>query len=110
DTIWHGALLGQRAHDWVGVVAGSGATYATMQQNDNAALAALTVASNAGKLDAKRAIVLHAVWAFDRPHPNQTAYDSLLADPGARASSLDNLVIAGAPLVDDIVASWSAWQ
>ena len=110
DTTWHGALLGQRAHDWVGVIAGSGATYATMQQNDNATLAALTAASNAGKLDAKRAVVLHAAWAFDRPHPGQTAYDSLLADPGARASSLDNLVIAGAPLVDDIVANWSAWQ
>ena len=110
DTVWHGALLGQRAHDWVGVVAGSAATYATMQQDDNAALAALTAASSAGRLDAKRAVILHAAWAFDRPYPGQTAHDSLLADPGARATSLDNLVIAGAPLVDNIVASWTAWQ
>jgi purine nucleoside permease len=32
-----------------------------------------------------------------------------MADPGARASSLDNLVTAGAPLVADIVANWSQW-
>jgi len=110
DTVWHGALLGQRAHDWVELVAGSGASYATMQQSDNAALAALTAAGNASRLDAKRAVILHAAWGFDRPHSGQTAYDSLLADPGARATSLDNLVVAGAPLVDDIVAHWSAWQ
>ncbi|HEY1547594.1 MAG TPA: purine nucleoside permease [Kofleriaceae bacterium] len=110
DTVWHGALLGQRAHDWVGVVAGSGATYATMQQNDNAAIAALTAASHAGLLDATRIAVLHAAFAFDRPYPSQTAYDSLMADPGARASSLDNLVTAGAPLVADVVANWTAWQ
>ncbi|HEX4456196.1 MAG TPA: purine nucleoside permease [Kofleriaceae bacterium] len=109
DTVWHGALLGQRARDWVGVVAGSGATYATMQQNDNATLAALTAASHAGLLDATRVAVLHAAFAFDRPYPSQTAYDSLMADPGARASSLDNLVTAGAPLVADIVANWSEW-
>lgn len=110
DTNWHGALLGQRAHDWVGIVAGSGATYATMQQNDNATIAALTAASHAGLCDATRIAVLHAAFAFDRPYPDQTAYDSLMADPGARTSSLDNLVTAGAPLVADIVANWSEWQ
>ncbi len=109
DTVWHGALLGQRARDWVGIVAGSGATYVTMQQNDNATIAALTAAGHAGVLDATRIAVLHAAFAFDRPYPNQTAYDSLMADPGARASSLDNLVTAGAPLVADIVANWSEW-
>ncbi len=110
DTTWHGALLGQRAHDWVALVAGSAVTYTTMAQNDNAAIAALTAASVAGVLDSKRIVALHAAWAFDRPYPGQAAYDSLLADSGARASSLDNLVNAGAPLVADIVAEWSAWQ
>src|SRR5262249_20722864 len=110
DTYWHGALLGQRVHDWVPNIGGSGASYATMQQNDNAAIAALKAARAAGRLDGKRHAVLHAAWAFDRQAPSQAAYDSLLADPGARASSLDNLVIAGAPLVDAIVSSWTAWQ
>jgi purine nucleoside permease len=110
DTIWHGALLGQRARDWVGIIAGSGATYATMQQNDNATLAALTAAGKSGLLDVTRVAILHAAYAFDRQYPAQAAYDSLVADPGARTSSLDNLVIAGGPLVADIVANWSEWQ
>jgi purine nucleoside permease len=110
DTIWHGALLGQRAHDWVAEVAGSGAVYTTMQQNDNGAIAALVAAGNAGLLDAKRIAVLHSIAGFDRPYPSQTAYDSLVADAGAGSSSIDNLVVAGAPLVDDIVANWSSWQ
>lgn len=110
DTIWHGALLGQRTHDWVAQVAGSGAVYTTMQQTDNGVVTALVAAGTAGLLDSKRIAVLHSIVGFDRPYPSQTAYDSLLADAGAGSASIDNLVIAGAPLVDDIVANWTSWQ
>lgn len=110
DTAWHGALLGQRTHDWVALIGGASATYTTMQQADNAALATLEQAGAAGLLDAKRIAVLHAAVGFDRPHPGQTAFDSLRADAGASGSALDNLVLAGAPVVADIVAHWSAWQ
>jgi purine nucleoside permease len=110
DTYWHGALLGQRAHDWVAQVSGGAATYTTMQQTDNATIGALTAVAATGALDAKRIAVLHSIFHFDRPHPGQAAYDSLRADSGALATALDNLAVVGAPVVTDIVAYWGDWQ
>ena len=110
DTIWHGALLGQRAHDWVAQVAGSGATYTTMQQNDNAAIAALTAASTRACSTASGSRCCTPRGRSIGRIPSRPPTTRCSRIPARGASSLDNLVTAGAPLVADIVADWSAWQ
>jgi purine nucleoside permease len=110
DTYWHGELLGQRAHDWVAAVTGGKGAYCTMQQTDNATIAALHRGADAGLLDAKRVLVLHAASRFDRQYPGQSAAESFAADAGGNAVALHNLAIAGVPVIAEIVANWDAWQ
>ena len=75
-----------------------------------AALTALTRGAQAGLADAKRVAVLYGASRFDRQYPGQTAYGSLGADAGGLPLALDNLVLAGAPFIEDVVKNWSTWQ
>lgn len=110
DTRWHGELLGLRAREWSSQNTGGAGRYCTSQQTANASIAALHRGGTAGLLDPARIAALHAAYRFDRQYPGQAAADSLAADAGGLAIAIDNLLIAGAPLVDDIVARWDAWQ
>jgi purine nucleoside permease len=47
---------------------------------------------------------------FDRPHPGQTAQESLVAQSGGFAIATANLYLAAWPLVSDIVARWPRWR
>ena len=110
DTVWHGALLGARARDWVTLLTDGEGLYCTAQQTDNASIAALARGGEAGLLDVGRIAVLRAAWHFDRQYPGQTAYDSFGADAGGLPLALRNLVLAGAPVIAEIVGNWSAWR
>jgi purine nucleoside permease len=58
--------------------------------------------------------VLRTASNFDRPHPGQSAWDSLKASTsGATGGFLPatrNGVIAAGPLVQDIVQRWDLWR
>ncbi len=110
DTSWHGALLGARAREWVALLTDGLATYCAAQQTDNATIAALVRGGEAGLLDGSRIAVLRAAAQFDRQYPGQTAYDSLGADSGGLPLATRNLILAGAPVISEIVANWSQWQ
>ena len=47
---------------------------------------------------------------FDRPHPGQSAQESLNAQSGGFPIATANLVRAGWPLVADIVARGPQWR
>jgi len=107
DTWWHGAILEKRAQDWTRLLTDGKGTYCTTQQEDNATYEALKRGAAAGLLDLKRVAVLRTASNFDRPYPGQTAYDSLVNSiSGGFIPAIHNLVIAGSPLVDDIVKTW----
>lgn len=114
DTWWHGHRLGQHARDWTRLLTDGQATYCTTQQEDNATYNALARAAGAGRVDLQRLAVLRTGSNFDRPHPGQSAYASLMASTqgqtGGFGPATANLYRAGGPLVHDIVANWSAWQ
>lgn len=114
DTWFHGHKLGQHASAWARLLSDGEATYCTTQQEDNATYNALARATAAGRADVKRLAVLRTASNFDRPHPGQTAYASLMASTsgatGGFVPATKNLVVAGGPLVRDIVARWSLWQ
>ncbi len=110
DTWWHGHHLGQHARDWTKLLSDGKATYCTTQQEDNATYNALQRAAKAGKVDLKRLAVLRTGINFDRPHPGQSAYDSLKADGGGFLISTHNLYHTGGLVIDDIVKHWDQWR
>ena len=77
---------------------------------DNATYEALRRGAAAGRLDLHRVAVLRTGANFDRPHPGQTAQESLNAQSGGFPISTANLVHAAWPLVSDIVARWPQWR
>jgi purine nucleoside permease len=87
--------------------------YCTTQQEDNAVLNALTRGSAAKLLDLQRVADLRSGADFDRPYPGQTAVATLLDQRRLNDSATvaaGNLVRAGMPLVNAIVAHWDQWQ
>jgi purine nucleoside permease len=110
DTWWHGARLGERASTWTRLLTDGKGNYCTTQQEDNATYEALRRGAAAGRLDLHRVAVLRTGANFDRPHPGQTAQESLNAASGGFPIATANLYRAAWPLVSDIVARWPQWR
>jgi purine nucleoside permease len=112
DTWWSGTLIGERARDWTKLLTDGKGTYCTTQQEDNATYEALKRAANTHRVDLNRVAVLRAGSDFDRPYAGQTSVDNLLnyAAQGGFTIAVDNLFIAGNPLVQQIVTHWSQWR
>jgi len=117
DTWWHGHRLGQHARDWTKLLTDGQGTYCTTQQEDNATHNALGRAALAGRADVARLAVLRTASNFDRPHPGQTAHESLLlsasvgnSGTGGFGPATNNLYRVGGLLVRDIVAHWPQWR
>lgn len=55
--------------------------------------------------------MLRAGSDFDRPYAGQSSADNLLnyASQGGFTIAIDNLFLAGNPLVQDIVKHWGEW-
>lgn len=112
DTWWSGTLIGERARDWTKLLTDGKGTYCTTQQEDNATYEALKRAASVHRVDLNRVAVLRAGSDFDRPYSGQTSVDNLLnyAAQGGFTIAVDNLFIAGNPLVQQIVTHWSQWR
>jgi purine nucleoside permease len=110
DTWWHGERFGERASAWTRLLTEGQGTYCTTQQEDNATYESLKRGAVAERLDLRRVAVLRTGANFDRPHPGQTAQQSLAAQSGGFPIATANLYRAAWPLVSDIVARWPAWR
>ena len=110
DTWWHGQRLGERASAWTRLLTDGKGAYCTTQQEDNATYEALRRGAAAGKLDLHRVAVLRTGANFDRPHPGQTAQESLNTQSGGFPIATANLYRAAWPLVSDIVVHWPQWR
>ena len=110
DTWWHGERLGERASAWTRLLTDGKGRYCTTQQEDNATYEALRRGAAAGRLDLHRVAVLRTGANFDRPHPGQSAQESLNAQSGGFPIATANLYRAAWPLVSDIVAHWPQWR
>jgi len=112
DTWFSGTLLGQRATEWTKILTDGKGVYCTTQQEDNATYEALKRGASLKLVDLKRLAVLRAGSDFDRPYAGQTSADNLLnyADQGGFGIALQNLYLAGNPLVQEISTNWQAWR
>jgi purine nucleoside permease len=112
DTWFSGSLLGARATKWTQILTQGKGVYCTTQQEDNATYEALVRGAAQHQVDLHRVAVLRAGSDFDRQYPGQTAADNLLnyQAQGGFLIALQNLFIAGNPLVQTITGNWAAWQ
>lgn len=112
DTWIGGTLLGERARAWAGLVTGGRATHCSIAQEDVAVLEAVRRGAAAGRADATRVALLRAASDFDRPPPGVSSAENLV-DYGAQGglgAALENIVRAGAPVVEAIAGHWGRWE
>ena len=110
DTYWHGTLIAERAEKWTALLTDGKGRYCTTQQEGTAMYGALIRGASAGRVDLNRLAVLRTGSDFDRQYAGQSAYDSLKAKSIGHPSALNNLVIAGSPLIQEIVTNWDRWK
>jgi purine nucleoside permease len=112
DTWFSGTALGQRASEWTRILTDGKGVYCTTQQEDNATYEALKRGASAKLVDVQRVAVLRAGSDFDRPYVGQTSADNLLnyTAQGGFGIALQNLYLAGNPLVQAITRNWGAWR
>lgn len=112
DTWFSGTALGQRASEWTRILTDGKGVYCTTQQEDNATYEALKRGASLKLVDLNRVAVLRAGSDFDRPYAGQTSSDNLLnyASQGGFLIALQNLYLAGNPLVQAITKNWPAWR
>ena len=112
DTWWSGTHLGERAEAWTKLLTNGLGHYCTTQQEDNAAFEILKRATAADLADDQRVAVLRSGSDFDRPPSGGSDVDNLLdyQRQGGFVPAVQNLYLAGNPLVEAIIADWPAWE
>lgn len=95
EIFWHGRLMDDWAHRWVGYETDGVSHLGTTAMNDTGALLALHALTLEGKADWNRTLLLRTASNFDMPHQGQTAAESLAAEKhGAYAAYLSALEAA----------------
>ncbi|OZJ05379.1 hypothetical protein BZG36_01973 [Bifiguratus adelaidae] len=87
--------------------------YCATANEDNATLGALLRAALAKLVDFGRIVVMRTASNFDRSPPstaNDAVYGLLYANVGAFDTSLENLVLAGSPFVNDVIKNWEKYN
>ena len=111
STYWHGRLLSRWAHDWVRYQTAGASTYAVCGMEDSGTMQALTFLGRAGKVDARRVLVLRAVSNFDQQREGISATESLaetkVRNYSAYLPALEAAYGVGHVVVDRIVGDWA---
>ncbi|BGP42767.1 hypothetical protein JCM10450v2_006878 [Rhodotorula kratochvilovae] len=107
DAYFAGSLLAETWGNYTELMTKGEGKYCMTAQEDNATLEAMVRAHKAGLVDYSRILLLRTASDFDRaPHQSDDAYTAFEAEQGGFAPAIQNLVVAGKPVVDDIVAKW----
>lgn len=107
DNYFTGKVLNDYFGNLTKLLTNGSATYCSTAQEDNATLEVLTRLDKYGLLDFERVMVMRTISDFSRPPASMSAYEYFFnrTDGGIEAS-LDNLVIAGTPILHDIIHNW----
>ncbi|KAL6450353.1 NUP Purine nucleoside permease [Candida maltosa Xu316] len=107
DNYFTGNVLNDYFANFTKLMTNSSGVYCATAQEDNASLEAFTRATKYGLVDYDRIIVMRTISDFSRPPSSMSAVEYFFnrTDGGIQAS-LDNLVIAGTPIIHDIVQNW----
>jgi purine nucleoside permease len=113
STYWHGKLLDAWASQWVRYFTNGKGEFATTAMEDTGTLQSLGNLARAGRVDAKRILVLRTVSNYDRQPQGLTAAESLAKQRiGAYAAYLPALESAyqvGHAVVSELLAHWAEY-
>ena len=112
---WHGKLMNAWAEAWVSYYTGGRGTFATSAMEDTGTVQALTWLARAGKVDAKRLLVLRTASNYDMQWPGATASQSLSGESlskgySAYLPSLEAAYRVGSRVVHELVGGWAAYE
>lgn len=113
DVYFSGKTLGDYFSKYVLLMTNGSATYCSSAQEDNASLEAFTRLDKHGLVDFDRVVVMRTISDFTRPPPsfaNRTVEYMRSYDVGGIGASIDNLVQAGMPFVQDVLSNWHIYS
>lgn len=111
-TFWHGRHLNQWANDWVRYYSEGQGNYVTTAMEDTGVMQAMTRLAAAGRVDARRVLVLRTASNFDMQWPGGDAAESLAGEKelSALAPSLDHAHRVGVKVVRALIDGWTTYE
>jgi purine nucleoside permease len=113
STFWHGKLLNEWANAWVKYHTDGQGNYVTTAMEDTGTLQALTLLSQACRVNLDRALVLRAASDFDQPPPGVSPAESLASTKVghyvAYLEALDAAWRVGHVVVEELAGHWSKY-
>jgi purine nucleoside permease len=114
STFWHGKLMDAWAAEWVRYFTGGQGEFATTAMEDTGTLLSLQSLAAAGRVDAKRVLVLRTVSNYDRQPRGMTAAESLASQRvgkyGAFLPSLESAYTVGHVVVQELLTHWPQYE
>ncbi|KAG9248779.1 purine nucleoside permease-domain-containing protein [Calycina marina] len=109
DVYYSGTLLGEAFTNTTSLFTNGSGIYCMTAQEDNASLEAMIRASINGIMDFSRIIVMRTASDFDRPYPGVSdEFNLFYADQGGFEPAIENIYIAGTPVVKGILDGWES--
>ena len=109
DVYFSGNLLGEAFENTTTLFTNGSGVYCMTAQEDNATLEAMLRAAINKFVDFSRIIVMRTASDFDRPYPGESDLDNLFyADQGAFLPAIENIYLAGTPVVKGILSGWAS--
>jgi purine nucleoside permease len=109
DVYFSGALLGEAFENTTKLFTNGSGIYCMTAQEDNATLEAMVRAAKDKLVDFARIILMRTASDFDRPYPGTSdVYNLLYANQGGFEPAIENIYLAGTPVVKGILANWEA--
>lgn len=113
-TFWIGKRLNEWANDWVAYHTDGQGRYVTTAMEDTGTLQSLMWLGRAGRVDARRVLVLRTGSDFDVPPPGRTAAEALaltkIGQYAAFQPALESAYRVGAVVVDALLANWEKYR
>ncbi|KZT50895.1 purine nucleoside permease [Calocera cornea HHB12733] len=110
DVWFTGTLMAEAMGNISSAWTNGTAKYCSTAEEDNATLMSALRATLAGRLDFGRFMLLRTIVNFDRPPPGLTTYQSLESNQQGFEIGLQNIFMAGWPVVKEIVYDWKNWE
>jgi purine nucleoside permease len=108
DVYFSGTLLGETFENTTKLFTNGSGIYCMTAQEDNATLEALLRGAILRLVDFSRIIIMRTASDFDRPYPGETDVQNLFYfDQGGFLPAIQNIYIAGLPIVKGILDDWS---
>lgn len=111
-TFWHGKVLNRWANRWVDYWTQGEGEFVTSAMEDTGTAQALQFLDNAGKVDARRLMVLRTASNFTMPPEGISAAESMRAENSGYSGYLPSLESAyqvGKVVVDTLVEKWDQY-